>query len=78
MERIDLKAAMKSTLLTVAMDGIGVCAKHNQRRRGIFCRRWSMEGEGGQMTIFVTIVREKEDRYWVWFETGVNPNRQPP
>jgi len=36
MERIDLKAAMKSTLLTVAMDGIGVCAKHNQRRRGIF------------------------------------------
>ena len=36
MERIDLKAAMKSTLLTVAMDGIGVCAKQNQRRRDIF------------------------------------------
>jgi len=23
-------------------------------------------------------VREKEDRNWVWIETGVNPNRQPP
>jgi len=22
-------------------------------------------------------VREKEDRYWVWIETGVNPDRQP-
>jgi len=38
MERIDLKAATKSTLLTVvlALIGIGNCAKHNQRRRGIF------------------------------------------
>ena len=25
----------------------------------------------------MTIVREKEDRNWVWIETGVNPNRQP-
>jgi len=42
-----------------------------------FGRRWSLEGEGGQMTS-VTIVREKEDRNWVWIETEVNPNRQPP
>ena len=36
MERIDLKAATKSTLLTLTLAfGIGVCAKHSKLRRGI-------------------------------------------
>ena len=35
MERIDLKAATKSTLLTLAF-GSGFCAKHSKLRRGIF------------------------------------------
>ena len=35
MERIDLKAAHEEHVVDVGV-GIGVCAKHNQRRRGIF------------------------------------------
>ena len=51
MERIDLKAAHEEHVVDVGVGvGIGVCAKHKQRRRGIFCRRWSLEGEAGQMT----------------------------
>ena len=37
MERIDLKAATKSTLLTMALAlALEFALKHNQRRRGIF------------------------------------------
>jgi len=35
MERIDLKAAHEEHVVDVGV-GIRVCAKHNQRRRGIF------------------------------------------
>jgi len=34
----------------------------------------SLEEDGG---VECTIVREKEDRTWLWIETGVNPYRQP-
>ena len=45
--------------------GIGVCAKHNQRRRGIFVDGgvWREKVDKWRD---VTIVREKEDRNWVW------------
>ena len=37
MERIDLKAAHEEHVVDGGVGvGIGVCAKHNQRRRGIF------------------------------------------
>ena len=48
MERIDLKAATKSTLLTMAL--AWSLRKTQPKEKGHFCRRWSLEGEGGQMT----------------------------
>ncbi len=51
MERIDLKAATNSTLLTMALAlALEFARKTQPKEKGHFCRRWSLEGEGGQMT----------------------------
>ena len=49
MERIDLKAVTKH----VVDGGDGwhwSLRKTKPKEKGHFCRRWSLEGEGGQMT----------------------------
>jgi hypothetical protein len=75
MERIDLKAVMKSTLLTLAL--AWSLRKTQPKEKGHFCRRWSLEGEGGQMTRCYYCEGERRLKL-VWIKTGVNPNRQPP
>ena len=48
MERIDLKAATMSTLLALAL--ALEFAQNTTKGEGVFVGRWSLEGEGGQMT----------------------------
>ena len=76
MERIDLKAVTKSALLTVAL--ALEFAQNTTKGEGAFLSTVEFGGRKWTNGRDVTIVREKEDRNWVWIETGVNPNRQPP
>ena len=51
MERIDLKAATKSTLLTLTLALALEFAQNTTKGEGAFLSKvWSLEGEGGQMT----------------------------
>jgi len=60
MERIDLKAATKSTLLTLAL--ALEFAQNTTKGEGAFCRTVEFGGRRWTNEKDVTIVREKEDR----------------
>ena len=51
MEHIDLKAAHEEHIVDVGV-GVGIWSlrKTQPKEKGHFCRRRSLEGEGGQMT----------------------------
>ncbi len=50
MERIDLKAAREEHAVDGGDGWHWSLRKTQPKEKGHFCRRWSLEGEGGQMT----------------------------